>query len=279
MRAGPLSNQKVIELLNGYYVPVYVVNEDYATKGPAPAEEKRALKRVFSEGHSKKISVGSVHVYLLDPQGSLIDSMHVAQAAKTTNFIAMLEKTAASLQLAAGKPVAPVRKQSQPPACGADCLVVHLTARSLDGKGVWTDFPVENWVVLDRAEQRTFLPQFETLRPGQSWTVPKATAEKLLTHFYPATENNDPRKNKFQKQTMRATVESVDDRLIRLAIAGEMKMEHWFYHKADGKEVEADFVGFAEVNRESQRLEGLTLVTRKAQYNGGKFGVALSHAH
>ena len=41
MRAGPLSNDKVISLLNAYYVPVFISNEDYDEKGQAlstPAE-------------------------------------------------------------------------------------------------------------------------------------------------------------------------------------------------------------------------------------------------
>ena len=33
MRAGPLSNKKVIDLLNAHFVPVYTVNEDYARLG------------------------------------------------------------------------------------------------------------------------------------------------------------------------------------------------------------------------------------------------------
>jgi hypothetical protein len=82
MRAGPLSNTKVIELLNGYFVPVYAVNEDYATKGSAPLEEKAERDRIFQEGHALKLSVGSVHVYVLRPDGRLLDSMHVATATR-----------------------------------------------------------------------------------------------------------------------------------------------------------------------------------------------------
>src|SRR5580765_7646930 len=100
MRAGPLSNTKVISLLNSYFVPVYTANEDYSAKGSAPPEEKAERNRIFQEGYTAKWSVGTVHVYLLNPEGHLMDSMHVAEAAKATSLIAMLEKAISALKTA-----------------------------------------------------------------------------------------------------------------------------------------------------------------------------------
>src|SRR5687768_470864 len=210
MRAGPLSNQKVIELLNGYFVPVYTVNEDYAKKGSAPPEEKAERERVFKAGHAAKKSVGSVHVYILDPKGELTDSLHVAEAAKPKKLIAALEKTVADLKLTAGKPVVKPRPQSERPTCDKDCLALHLTARSLDGRGAWSEFPVENWIVLTPSEQQQFTGQRKEARVGDTWEIDAETSKKLLTHFYPATENNDVSKNQFLEQNLRATVTRVN---------------------------------------------------------------------
>ena len=58
MRAGPLSNTKVIDILNRFFVPVYTVNEDYAPKGPAPAEEKAERESIFKQGYERHWSVG-----------------------------------------------------------------------------------------------------------------------------------------------------------------------------------------------------------------------------
>src|SRR5436189_2637939 len=104
MRAGPLSNSRVVSLLNSYFVPVYTVNEEYSEKGDAPAEEKAERNRVFQEGYAAKLSVGTVHVYLLAPDGHLRDSMHVAEAARSENLIARLEKIVADLKVPPGKP-------------------------------------------------------------------------------------------------------------------------------------------------------------------------------
>src|SRR5215510_2352212 len=103
MRAGPLSNSRIIALLNSSFVPVYVVNEDYSRKGSAPAEEKTELDRVFKEGYAQKSSVGSVHVYVLRPDGQFFDSMHVAQAANSEKLLALLNKAVVELKPVTGK--------------------------------------------------------------------------------------------------------------------------------------------------------------------------------
>src|SRR4051812_340590 len=109
MRAGPLSNTNVIGVLNNYFVPVYVVNEDYARKGSALPEEKAELQRIFKEGYDAKKSVGTVHVYILGADGHLRDSLHVAEAAKANVLAATLRKTIDELKVRPGTPVAKVR--------------------------------------------------------------------------------------------------------------------------------------------------------------------------
>jgi hypothetical protein len=268
MRAGPLSNTNIIALLNQYFVPVFVVNEDYARKGPAPAEEKAELQRIFKEGHAAKKSVGSVHVYILNPEGKLIDSMHVAEAAKPKNLAAMLQNTVNQLNLRPSAPVAKVRPQSAAPACDQGSLVLHLISRSIDGRGAWTDFPVENWIVLTPDDQKGLLSE----QPEP------AALKKLLTHFYPATENNDVTKNRFDQ--LSATTKRLESKngKARARLTGSFKMAHGFYHKDDGKTVEADFIGFADYDPATGRITNLQMTTRDAGYNGGKFAVAVRSA-
>src|SRR5713101_6193926 len=103
MRAGPLSNGKVIALLNRSFVPVYAVNEDYAPKGPASAEEKTERERIFKEGYEHHWSVGTVHVYVLRPDGHLFGTLHVAEAARSGTHLGRLE----GADGAAGAPIAP----------------------------------------------------------------------------------------------------------------------------------------------------------------------------
>lgn len=277
MRAGPLSNKKVIELLNSYFVPVYTVNEDYARKGTAPKEEKEERERIFKAGHAVKKSVGSVHVYILKPSGDFFDSMHVAEAAKSGRLIKMLERAASELSVAAGPPAVSPKPQSQRPACDADDLTLHLTARSLDGKGAWSEFPVENWIVLTPAEQAQFLGNRATAN-DDTWTVPTELSQRLLTHFYPATENNDVSKNKFLEQKLVATIVSAEGKRARARLTGNFRMEHSFYHKPDGKIAEGTVIGYVDFDPSVARIEDVQLITDKATYGGGRFAIAVRAA-
>ena len=275
MRAGPLSNKKVIDLLNAYFVPVYTVNEEYGRLGLAPREEKEVRERIFKAGHAAKKSVGTVHVYVLKPSGDFLDSMHVAEAAKSKKLIEMLERSISELRIAAGTPVVKPEPQSQQPACEEGSLTLHLTARSLDGKGAWSDFPVENWIVFSPAEQRELLGRRDRVKAGEAWTIPAELSRKLLTHFYPATENNDVSKNKFLEQQLDATVVSANGAGARARVTGSFRMEHSFYHKPDGKISEGTVVGYIDFAPKSATIESVQLVTDKASYGGGTFAIAV----
>ena len=274
MRAGPLSNTRVISLLNRFFVPVYAANEDYREGGVQPAEEKAEYNRIFKEAHEAKLSVGTVHVYILSPAGHPLNSLHVATAEKTDRLLDLLERTVERLHVREGEAVVSPVAQSTPPKCASDSLVLHLTSRSLDGRGAWSDFPVEDWIVLGRDEWEKLLPRSQ-VQAGDSWEVDKKISARLLTHFYPPTENNDVSKNRFERQSLKVTVVSIQEGEARARIEGELKMQHSFYHKEDGKVVEATVLGFIDFELSPRNIRSFQLVTEQATYGGGTFGVAV----
>src|SRR5437016_4443885 len=157
MRTGPFSSEKVVALLNAYYVPVYVSNEDFRGDGPAPAEERKELQRIFAEGYKAKLSVGTVHAYVLSPDGGTVDSLHVAAAAKPEPFIAMLNANIKRFRVAEGKPLVKPTPQSVAPEAPKGSLVLHLVARSIRGAG-WGGVPGEDWVIYSRQQAAKLLP-------------------------------------------------------------------------------------------------------------------------
>src|SRR5438094_70172 len=98
MRASSLSDAKVISLLNRYFVPVYVSNEEDADGGTGPADEKAEYKRIYLEAVKAGISSGTVHVYLLTSDGHPFDSLHVAEACKPEQLVPMLERAVQKLK-------------------------------------------------------------------------------------------------------------------------------------------------------------------------------------
>ena len=84
LRAGPLSDEKVIALLNGYYIPVYAPYTSEETISVVSSEEEKEIQRIWGESLAKKLGYGMVHVYLLEPgTGSVFDSLGVVKASIT----------------------------------------------------------------------------------------------------------------------------------------------------------------------------------------------------
>jgi hypothetical protein len=292
VRAVSLSNTRIIALLNRHFVPVYLSNEDYAATGAAPPAEKAELQRIHREGHAAGLSVGTVHVYILAPDGRVIDSMHTAQAARPDLLIGLLERAVRTLGTPAGSPVVKPAPPA-PPRAGPDSLRLHLTSRYLERRGDalmltgqeenaggnWSSLPSEDWIVLPRARWNGLLPPGDA-QVGQSWEIERDLASDLLTHFYPPTENWDLSTHRIDHQSLRATVVSIDRGRARARMEGSLRMKHPFYHKDDGNFVEATVAGFLDFEPQRRRIHSLRLVTDEAAYrrtNGADlpFGVAV----
>ena len=273
MRTGPFSSTQVIERLNAHFVPVYVVNEDYAEDGPAPEAEKAERNRIYRESLAAGFSTGTVHVYILDPAGKSIGTLHVAEAAKTKVLLGLLDRVIAERSVKPGEPLVAPRPQSQPPEHEPESLVLHLAARGLGGGGSW-DGTAENWVVYTPREVERLLPP-AAVSAGHGWKPDPELIERLLRYIYPVTENNDPAKNRIEHQELTARVLSVDEGVARVRLDGRLRMQHDFYHKPDGKVVDTALVGYFDFEPESRRIRRFRLVTDNATYGGGTFGVAV----
>jgi hypothetical protein len=291
-----------VSLLNRYFVPVYARNGDYrpAKGDPAgttlvPAAERAEYQRIYLEALRAKLSAGTVHAYVVAPSGHPIDSLHVADASKPARMLAMLEHAVEKLKVKAGEPLVKPCCQSREPAAPAGGLVLHLTARYLQRQGndlvriksalgterggSWGALPSEDWIVLSPAECRKLLPA-GAVRVGTSWDWDKEAAGRLLTHFYPPTENTDNRTNRLDDVAMKATVLSVKDGVVRARVEGRLKMKHPFYHKDTNEVVEARLIGLLEFEPGRSRVRSLRLITEQATYgcaanNRQAFGVAV----
>ncbi|MEP6755326.1 MAG: hypothetical protein ABJA67_07485, partial [Chthonomonadales bacterium] len=226
MRTGPFSSSKVIDRLNSSFVPVYVVNEDYRDNGPAPKEERAEMTRVYREALASGFSAGTVHVYLLAPDGKTIAGMHVAEAAQTPKLVELLDKWITLLNVKPGKPlVAPV-PQSVAPKCDPGSMTLHLVARPLSGGGSWGGVS-EDWIIYTPDEIKGWLPTTKG-RTGQTWRPDAALVTRTFLHIYPVTENNDVLKNSVQQQELTATLLSVSNGIARARLDGRLRMSHWF---------------------------------------------------
>jgi hypothetical protein len=272
MRAGPLSDARVIELLNRAFVCVYTINDDYFGKeATVPAEERKELERIHQEGYKKKLSVGTVHAYVLTPDGHTHDSLHVASAAQTPKTLAMFERAVAHFKPPEGKPIVAPCPQSVPPSTDARSIVLHLTSRA-DQRGSWGEFPGENWIVLKRQEWSKLIP--ESPQVGKSWELDREVSAKLLTYFYPQTENNEATLDRIEKQLLGAKVLSIKEGVVTARIDGTLRMQHVFYPgRKNAEPIDATIVGVLTFGPE--RKPELQLATTQAAHGKRTFKVAV----
>jgi hypothetical protein len=272
---------------------VYTRNGDY--RGPAaaaPPEERAEQQRIYHEALAAKLSTGTVHVYVLDPAGHPIDSLHVAEATRPERLTAMLQKAVTRLKVAPGEPLLTPCCQSKAPAAGPGGLVLHLTARYLARKGddelrleptlgtersgQWASLPSEDWLVLTSAECAKLLPAGK-VRTGLTWDLDGEVAARLLTHFYPPTENTDTATNRIDEQVLGARVLSQEGGVVRAEVKGRLRMRHPFYHKPTEEYADAAVVGYIDFEPARRAVRALRLVTEQATY-GGKAGSRLPFA-
>jgi hypothetical protein len=275
MRAGPLSRPEVIDLLNRHFVPVFVVNEDHREGGPAPEAERSLMDRIRREALAAGLSSGSVHAYVVAPDGHPTDSLHVAEAAKDETLLAMLRRAVAAFSEAHAGPILEPRSLSRPPEAPAGSVVLHLTAR---GRGnSWGGFPSENWIVLDADAARGLRPPGEEpVEPGRRWEVPEPVATAIFTHFYPQTENNDVSTHRFSDRSLRGEVVAVSGGVARARLTGTWAMTHPFYPgREDGNVARGEVVGTLEWDVATGQVRKFLLVTDGASYGRGGLDVAV----
>jgi hypothetical protein len=268
MRAGPLSDDEVIQLLNQYFIPVYSSEQESGPRGVGPSEEKAENIRIYKEAVRQPCGAGTVHVYILNPQGQVIGGLHVAEATHGNALAELLKKTVQDLQTAPGPPVVTPTPQSRPPQFQSDSLVLHLTARSSREGSAWGKFPGENWIVLSRADWMGIFPTGET-KVGSSWSLNQPITRKLLANFYPQMEDHDSNvdRNRFDKASLQATVVSVSDGKIQARLDGTLLMKRTFYpDRPDDNFVNATLIGWAVFDTATNRIENLQLVTKTATY-------------
>src|SRR5260370_23934550 len=124
MRASSLSSTKVIDLLNHYFVPVHVDGVYVQQNASVAAQEKKAYQSVFQRFYQTnkenraagkpEFSVGSVHAYVLAPDGRPMASLHVAEA-KPGAVADMLDRAVKTLKTPEGKPLIQPCPQFAPP--------------------------------------------------------------------------------------------------------------------------------------------------------------------
>src|SRR5262249_3249189 len=138
----------------------------------------------------------------------------------------------------------------------------------------WGAYAAENWIVLNHDEWVRLLPASE-VSVGTTWNMDKQALAKVLTYFYPSTENNEVAKNRIDEQTVQGATLSTQDGAACARIDGRLRMKHTFYHKDDDNFVDATLFGIMDFDLSNKKIRSLQLATDKASYGRTAFGVSV----
>jgi len=283
LRVGLLSDDRVISLLNRCYVPVLVSNEDFGPTGRATPAERNEKIRIYQEALASKFQAGEGAVYVVAPEGKVLSAVIVPRAHSAAQVLPILEQ----FRGREGRPAAAPGLRSRPPARGADEVLLHLVARYVDAAGApektrttYHEVPAENWLPLGPADAAKLLPR-EDARIGLEWTPAPELSARILTHFYPVTEDilrDDSARSKVERLALRGRVVSIRGETIRARLDGEVRLSRYFHaiHPPEHTPmtIEARVSGFVDFDR-SGRIVSLKLGTDRAMCGPAPFAVAL----
>lgn len=210
-----------------------------------------------------------VRAFVLTPDGHTHDMLTAGTTAAT---LALLGRAVEQFKPTPGNPVVAPNWQSGRPPAAADAVTLHLVSRG-DDRGSWGEFPAENWIVLPREEWSKLVPSVE-LSPGQAWELDRGVSARILTYFYPQTENNDARLDRIEGYSLTAKALTVKDGLVTARVDGFVKMHHVFYPGGkDAQPLEAQVVGLLILA--PGQPPSLQLATTRAVHGRRPFKVAV----
>jgi hypothetical protein len=267
MRAGPLSNSKVIEMLNRYFVPVTSANEDTNDGGAASPAERAEHQRIYQDFYQKKLGVGDVHVYVVGPDGASIGGLDIGSAMDAAKEIAFLTSVTERLHTPGGPPLFTPHPQVEPPKVEPGAPAIHLVVRKVAGKISWNDFPSENWILLSRQEWDQILPAAGA-EQGAHWTIPAPVAAKLAEWIYPQTEEHTrANRSRVDVADFRLTLVTRQGDLGRARIEAKVRLRHAFTPNRPSEDyANSELIGFVDFDLATRQVQRLRMVTQKGDY-------------
>jgi hypothetical protein len=267
MRVSSLSDERIISLVSRYFVPVWISRDRYQLDPPSKAE-RELLARIDADRHRKRLEGGSVCVYIVTADGEALATMTVQRAWKPEVLAPFLRKFVTDRKLnEREEKVVKARALTQganPPRSPADKNSRMFCVRTrFDTPGANRGTSRDR-VELTKAEWSSFVAP-GGVKAGDSWTISRAAAEKLLRHAYPPLPSWDARLAKLRGYSLTATVvgPSGGETLARL----EGNLDLIYPHKGqptDGRQT-ARLIGYVRYDGRGA-LTSLQLVSEGGQY-------------
>jgi hypothetical protein len=267
MRAGPLSDDKIIKILNRYFVPFYTSYEDYEkAEGGVSKEESTVFNGLMKRFYDAKFETGLVFVYVFNANLVPLGTLHVAKAQFPDVLEKFLSDFVSRLHITGGEPSFKPRPQSVPPPAGKDSLVLHVFIRGIT---IEPKFPHEDWIVLSRDELRRLLPPPSSA--GHPWRLDEQVAAKFGGRLHPTLEwldNHDGYTVKIDRLNLQAAPVASSGEFKIARIEGKLRMLRTAFSYAPEKShVSANLSGYLKYN--DRTVLSLEIAVQDAFYGDG----------
>ncbi len=266
MRVSSLSDDKVINLLTKYFIPVWVSRDHYQLEAPSNAE-KDELLRIDRDREKRHLEGGAVSVFILAPDGEVFASMSVQRAYKPENLTPFLQKIVDDRQLKTrdAQAINETKAAPRPPARARTegGLMLHAWVRDetmKDNRGVSQD-----WVELTAAEWRPLAPAADAAA-GATLSMPRPAAAKLFRRLYPPGPRWDARDAELADGKLNAVVVSAKGGVVLLRLEGDADVIFPSTgHPTDGR-IKAKLVGAARYDAAKGTFTSFELTSEQAEY-------------
>jgi hypothetical protein len=265
MRASSLSDERVIELVSRYFVPAWLSRDNYQLGARSDAE-RAEIHRIDVDKQKRGLKGGTVCIYLLAPDGTVLATLPVHQAHDPKNLIPFLKQFIEKEQLEPRRPEAvrasaASRKAVRPRT--AKGLVLHVRTKN---EGPRANYGVsEDWVELTAKEWKTFLPAPE-VRAGDSRQVPEEVVDKLFQSFYPPGPNWKVADSTILSRALTTTVLSATEEEVRLGLRGSVELSHPFGGPDSPGRVKATLVGVLHYDPMRKAITSFVMVSEEAKF-------------
>ena len=259
MRVSSLSDDRIIRLISGTFVPVWISRDNYQL--PASGKDNESLlAKIDASRHAKKLESGTVCVYIANHKGEVLATLPVQKAHKPELLKPFLDKIILDENLKPRTRAITEANAEQPAKANGRTFLVRTR---FDDPGVNRGTSRDR-VELTPGEVAAFLPPKAEV--GARWKIESTVAKKLLRHAYPPLPYWDAKLAHVQKAELAASVVSLDGDKAVLWIEGGLDLIYPYKKTPTDGRVKASLAATAEVDVRTRELKSCTLASRDGTY-------------
>src|SRR5215468_1870668 len=265
MRASSLSDERVIELISRYFVPVRLSRDNYQLAARSDAE-RAEIRRIDLDKRKRGLQGGTVCVYMLAPDGAVLATLPVHQAHDPNILVPFLKQIIEKERLEPRNPEAVQasaahRRAVRPRTEGG--LILHVRTKN---EGPRASYGVsEDWVELTAGECKTFVPAADP-RAGDLVRVPEKVVDKLFQRFYPPGPNWKVADSTVLSRALTVTVLAVTEKEVRVGLRGSVELSHPFGGADSPGRVTANLVGVLRYDLIRKAVTSFAMESEEAKF-------------